>query len=135
MKTRKPDEFRTSNTSDTTASGAGFFQTGTQGGQGGYTGYAQKDDLSHLREVVDIRLSAFETRLKDFVDGQAGRETRFWVVNGIVLTAIVAIFLFALPDLYKKDYTEKYSQIQTSESGFDKRLGDIEAKVGKIWKK
>lgn len=83
--------------------------------------FVHKSELSIVRELISSQSTYLEKQIIDLKQSLASqineikgslssREMKFWAINGVLLTVLVAIFIFALPEMYKKDYNEKLNE-------------------------
>ena len=120
MKTKKPVTYETTSSHTAAVSGA-YTPSETRMAFEMMDKFVHKSELSIVRELISSQSTYLENQVIDLkqsigrqVDEIKGslssREMKFWTINGILLTGIVAIFIFALPEMYKKDYNEKLSE-------------------------
>lgn len=131
MKVRKPDTFETIGTPDTIAPKGNYSFNGTKSSNDMSEPFAQKSEISHIRELMGFQKEHIDFQIKDIKEALSSRETRFWVVNGIILASIITIFLAVLPDLYKKDNKEKFDSISETIKNLNKRIDSISKPIKK----
>lgn len=132
MKSKNPDTFQTSNTPDTTATVNPYSFPGTGLGINPFEQFAQKNEIAHLKDIIELKIGNLSEKVKEILDGQSGRENRFWIINGIAIAALVSIFLFALPEIYKKDNTDKFSAINESIKIIDGKMKIVNDQINSI---
>lgn len=125
MKSKSPETYVASNDSDTLAAGI-YGIGGTQAGAIDAGQLANKVELSHLKEIFDLKLVQLEQKIDDIKESLKGRETRFWMINGIIIASLVAIFLWALPNIYRHDYAEKYKETRNELNSLNDRVQSLE---------
>lgn len=114
MRHKQPDTFDTY-TTETTADRGLYYTAETKISHFDIMDkFVQKTELSLVQEIITERTNGIQSQITDIKDSLSGRETRFWIVNGLIISAITAIFLYVLPELYKKDYKEKYDALAES---------------------
>jgi len=114
MNKKNPDTFKVENTPDTSSANTGYSATGTQIALDMMANFAQKSELATFKELVSQQYKVLEISINDIKSSLKGREIRFWIINGIIISALVSIFLFALPLLYQNRFEEKTKEIKDS---------------------
>jgi hypothetical protein len=118
------EEFRTSNTPSTEGVDSGYSYAGTGLALSLMSNFVQKTELSTIKESILGNIETLKDSIRDIKQSIEGRETRFWIVNGIILAAIIAIFLFALPYVY-------YHPIDVRNANLEKNYADKNIEIDK----
>jgi cell division protein FtsL len=120
MRTKKPVTYETTSTHTAAVSGA-YTPSETKMAFEMMDKFVHKSELTIVRELISSQSTYLEKQINDLkqslgsqmseIKGSlSSREMKFWAINGVLLTVLVAIFIFALPEMYKKDYNEKLNE-------------------------
>lgn len=128
MSKKKPDTFEIENALETNSENTGYSATGTQMAIDMMSNFVQKSELTTIKELVSQQCKVLEVSINDIKTSLSSRENRFWIINGIIIAALISIFLFALPYVYNKNFDDKIEKIVKS-------VGNVNANIDMICEK
>ena len=126
MRNKKTDSFITTNTPDTIAAASLYSVLGTQAIPNFIEQLVDKRDLNHLKEIVELKIESVSKEMESLKGIFTNRETRFWIINGIIIATLTAIFLFALPEIYKSNEKENIKNLSGKVDKIESRVQILE---------
>jgi hypothetical protein len=111
---KNKEVFQTSNTPSTKGVDSGYRSDGTGLALDLIANYVQKTELSIVKEGIVEKIDNLKKDISEIKESLTGRENRFWIINAIIIGAIVAIFLFALPYVYYSPIEKQNTALQNT---------------------
>jgi hypothetical protein len=102
MSRKAQEVFQTSNTPTTEGVDSGYGLGNTNLALTMMSTFVQKTELTTIKDVLGAQIESLKKDIEKIPDFIEKRETRFWIINGVIIAALIAIFLFALPYAYYK---------------------------------
>lgn len=99
-----------------------------------YDQFIPRQELNVISKGIDDRFSSLHKRIDDTSSLITANDTRVYVIFGIIIAAVIAIFIFLIPYLFKSDIEKQFKSISNQVTSISNQLADIKKSLNKTQK-